>query len=607
MKDKAYITLLSSDNYMYYVVALYDSLMSTNPKYPLYCCVTEDVSADTLKMMDKIGLSYIHVSTTDLEDIIAATTAHNRAPKKYVRALGKLTIFNLDQFSKCVYLDSDLIIKKNIDDLFDKPAFSAVEDCLPVHKRPKKYELGESSFNSGMFVYEPSKEYYNKLLSTIATLPSDVMWHDQAILAYMNQDWMQRPDLQLPYTYNTLVAQQEDVVDEIKRLGLPVDDIKVFHYVTYKNAPYTTPTLLFANVYDYYYEYFEYINELIDKYKLNLEKIHLNNVQCKTDAGKCVDLVVPYVDSADPHWQKMFETYSPHLSKEAIDAPNRFRGNDCLFKYFFRCIEKNMPWVHKIHLIVQDEYQVPLWINREAVHVVYHRDFIPEQYLPTFNSCTIEMFLWNIPELKEEFLYANDDFYVLKETKITDWFGDKVKFNYKFTGGSDTNIYIKHTINAREIVDGVKYDKGFVMDHMFKPYYKSRVKECYNKYKDEINKRITKFRDDKNTNCYLFSYYDYVHGYQTKSPVSHYYYSLSNVAACVNAITKTPYSTIVINDNCLKTPRDSDYTRLIEAFKSKYNYLCKYEFIDESMIPQAYLDKINSIISKVPDLSLIHI
>ena len=112
-----------------------------------------------------------------------------------------------------------------------------------------------------------------------------------------------------------------------------------------------------------------------------------------------VDLVVPYVDSSDLNWQKLFNEYNPHVNEEGVDAANRFRGQGSFFKYFFRCVDKNLFWINKIHLLVQSESQVPYWINRDKVHVVFHKDFIPEEYLPTFNSTTIEMFLWNIPGL----------------------------------------------------------------------------------------------------------------------------------------------------------------------------------------------------------------
>lgn len=277
--NNAYITFLSSDNYIYYIISLYDSWKQTQSKYPFYCCVTQNVGLKTIQILKKIGCPYIRVNTLPLDNV---AMKGKKMCRKYQKAFGKLIIFSLDQFDKCIFLDSDLVIKQNIDELFNKPDFSAVEDCLPVHKRPNKYQIGESSFNSGMFVFSPSKAYYLKICKTLISLPSNIKWHDQAVLSYLNQDWMQRDELHLPYVYNTLVAMQEKVMDKILELYGTFDDIKVFHYVTYKNAPYSSPALLDASVYQYYYDYFKYINDVIKKYNLPLESIHLRHVVKKT-------------------------------------------------------------------------------------------------------------------------------------------------------------------------------------------------------------------------------------------------------------------------------------------------------------------------------------
>ena len=173
MKEKAYITFLSTDNYIYYILALNESFKNTNSKYKLYCAVTSNVSKFTLNILDTIELPYIVVDNEPIKPLINEMFEHSMVAK-YVNALSKLTIFNLTQFEKCVFLDSDLVIFKNIDDLFDKPDWSAVEDCLPVHIRPQKYKLGESSFCSGMFVFSPSVEFYNKLLDSLKTLPKNI-------------------------------------------------------------------------------------------------------------------------------------------------------------------------------------------------------------------------------------------------------------------------------------------------------------------------------------------------------------------------------------------------------------------------------------------------
>ena len=101
-----------------------------------------------------------------------------------------------------------------------------------------------------------------------------------------------------------------------------------------------------------------------------------------------VDVVVTYVDSSDPVWQKAFnETKERECAKGTLPifkeslTPNRFRSNGeleiCLFG-----IRKFMPWVRDIHLVVSNPEQVPEYAKNYNVKVVLHKDIVPEQFLP---------------------------------------------------------------------------------------------------------------------------------------------------------------------------------------------------------------------------------
>ena len=124
-----------------------------------------------------------------------------------------------------------------------------------------------------------------------------------------------------------------------------------------------------------------------------------------------IDYVFPYVDDSDDIWYSEYEKYySGCYEGDKANGMARYKTYD-LLKYKFRCIEKNMPWVRNIYMIVACPSQVPQWLDTSKVKIVYHKDIIPEELLPTFNSTTIEMFLHNIEGLSEYFLYGNDDLY----------------------------------------------------------------------------------------------------------------------------------------------------------------------------------------------------
>jgi len=124
-----------------------------------------------------------------------------------------------------------------------------------------------------------------------------------------------------------------------------------------------------------------------------------------------IDLVVLWVDGNDAEWQK--EKAAATNSNLGDDRIIRYRDWD-LMRYWFRAVEKNLPWINKIHFITWGH--LPDWLNTDhkKLNIVKHSDYIPEKYLPTFNSNVIELNLHRLETLSEHFILANDDFFFLQ-------------------------------------------------------------------------------------------------------------------------------------------------------------------------------------------------
>ena len=126
-----------------------------------------------------------------------------------------------------------------------------------------------------------------------------------------------------------------------------------------------------------------------------------------------IDFVITWVDMNDPEWQAEFSRYSGDKgnTKNGVSEA-RFRDYGFL-KYWFRGVEKFAPWVRKIHFVTSG--QKPEWLDAEnpKIHLVRHEDYIPKQFLPTYNSVVIERYVHQIPGLAEHFVYFNDDFYLI--------------------------------------------------------------------------------------------------------------------------------------------------------------------------------------------------
>ena len=133
-----------------------------------------------------------------------------------------------------------------------------------------------------------------------------------------------------------------------------------------------------------------------------------------------IDFVITWINDDDSNWLNEKNKY---LSEKATEDSfiRRYR-NWGLLRYWFRGVEKFAPWVHKVHFVTFGH--VPEWLNsgHEKLHIVKHSDFIPKKYLPTFNSNAIELFMHKIPGLAEQFVYFNDDVFVINKVGPEDFF-----------------------------------------------------------------------------------------------------------------------------------------------------------------------------------------
>lgn len=126
-----------------------------------------------------------------------------------------------------------------------------------------------------------------------------------------------------------------------------------------------------------------------------------------------IDFVVTWVDGSDERWRREKRLWKEKLTGQADDREERYRDFG-LFRYWFRGVEKNAPWVRRVYFVTAD--QVPEWMNTdcEKLVVTNHRDYIPKEYLPTFSSHPIELNFHRIPGLSRRFVYFNDDMFLLR-------------------------------------------------------------------------------------------------------------------------------------------------------------------------------------------------
>lgn len=299
-----------------------------------------------------------------------------------------------------------------------------------------------------------------------------------------------------------------------------------------------------------------------------------------------IDYVITYVDGSDPVWQKEYEEATG--KKIDVKKSERFRSWDNL-KYNLRAVEKNLPFVRKVHLVVSGPSQVPGWVNTDNVNVVYHKDIIPEKFLPVFCSTSIEMFLGFIPGLANCFIYANDDMFTGKKCVPEDFFVDgKPVLNYRdmasFTPHGQYQIQLQNSFKLARRVSG-NDNRRLVMSmppHTLNSMTVNSYKKVWAAAGSDIEEEITMLRKDSNYNQYLFSYYDLLIGNYTrnnKNTTSYLEFGGRGVSALCNEIEHMGAKTFCLNDAGVRD-FEKFKTKIKETFNKLYPMNSKYDRID---------------------------
>ena len=183
MKKQAYVTLLSSKNYIDAVAILALSLQIANSKYPLLVAITEEIFSIELEQLLKNLNCKIKIIKSLEYSLITKKKYNNQA---VLNTASKIQIFDFKEWDKLIYLDSDALILKNIDELFKKPDGSMIY----IDNQPYGF--------TGLFIIEPKahleKDFYLTLMQHCNVFDGDLL----------GKLWFfikNSPNHQIPYYY----------------------------------------------------------------------------------------------------------------------------------------------------------------------------------------------------------------------------------------------------------------------------------------------------------------------------------------------------------------------------------------------------------------------
>lgn len=302
-----------------------------------------------------------------------------------------------------------------------------------------------------------------------------------------------------------------------------------------------------------------------------------------------IDFVIIWVDGNDIEWKRERALYDIDVRKDADNGEHRYRDWDNL-QYWFRGVEKYCPWVNKIHFVTWGH--LPKWLNikHPKLNIVNHKDYIPEKYLPTFSSHTIELNLHRIKGLTEHFVYFNDDMFILDSITPEFFFRngkpcDSAIMNVHCYNMEDMFIMapfrdigvINHEFRMKEVIRknpfgwfNLKYGMnvlrnlvllacprfpGILQQHLPASYRKSTFSEVWEKYYDILNETCShKFREMTDVNQWLYKEWQLAkgdftpRGLKVGKSIPAY-----NIRAACKCISKQETKMLCLNDTEMDT------------------------------------------------------
>ncbi|KAK0549612.1 hypothetical protein OC845_003052 [Tilletia horrida] len=282
-KRKAcWATLLTRENYLPGLVVISQTLLRDHKsKYPLVVMATSTLSERAQDFIKELGCEVRMV-----EPIVPKAKNNNMAFERFAEAWTKLRAFELDDFERVVMIDSDMLVRKNMDELVDtlelapnqiaagfactcnpnkistypddwippNCAFTPQRhpDCLTnptavTPSSPPTHKL----LNSGLVVLTPSRALMKSMITKIDTDPvvATYRFPDQDFLA----DYFEDKFVPLPWMYNALKPTR-DCHPEMWR----DEEVRNVHYIL--NKPWTSgyplpdSTVQFAATHKWWWE-----------------------------------------------------------------------------------------------------------------------------------------------------------------------------------------------------------------------------------------------------------------------------------------------------------------------------------------------------------------
>ena len=209
---RAYFTLVQNDPWVIGALVLGHSLRRTRTNAVLVCQFAPEVTDGSRRLLKDVydivepaeKYTFPVASINDFADI----------PKRLAFSFRRLNAWNRTEFQRITYIDSDVVVMKNIDDLFDVPGVAAPREVdFRVWMRGKTYT---DFFNGGLVSFTPSQQIFRRFADTLASQWIYLGAAEQHLVNVVcRDDWFRIPDryhVQAGTKYHTHFLQRPSAI-----------------------------------------------------------------------------------------------------------------------------------------------------------------------------------------------------------------------------------------------------------------------------------------------------------------------------------------------------------------------------------------------------------
>lgn len=143
-----------------------------------------------------------------------------------------------------------------------------------------------------------------------------------------------------------------------------------------------------------------------------------------------IDAVISWVDGYAPAYQEKLRAFCAEkgIDQNIAVEPTRIQQANEIH-YCIHSLRLFAPWIRTIYIVTNQ--QIPPIVSAlqgtpfgDKIKIVDQNDLLLESGCasPVFNSLSIEWLIWRIKGLSNQFLYLNDDFFIIRPVTPNDFF-----------------------------------------------------------------------------------------------------------------------------------------------------------------------------------------